>query len=185
MRENPEYKPRTLKKTATGNDEPSPEEKTPGDASINAEDDQIQTVGNNEQGIDISSSEDLWTVPSDVLVRHHGVPRTQPFSLNEPGLSNPIPIKYIDVMRRMGTGLDNAHERQIGGTPRAHRRQSEGSAKAERRQSEGRAQAPPKHTPSTPQAHPKHTPSTPQAQPRHSPGTAQAQPKHSPSIAHA
>ena len=39
-----------------------------------------------------------------------GAPRT---SLNEPDLKVPIPIKYIDVMRRTETKLDSEHEKQI------------------------------------------------------------------------
>lgn len=78
--EDPEYKPPVLRRRAGGNAEPIPiEDETAVEHGLPPPD----AVGNDELGIDPSSAEDLWTRTSDVIIRHHRVPRTKLFLLSE------------------------------------------------------------------------------------------------------
>ena len=102
---------RRLRRKASGNVEPPQESQAIEDANVTRNDEPTAAVGNDDQGVNPASNEDLWTITSDILIRHHRFPRTQLFSLSESGLDTPIPIKHIDVMRRTETDLDNAHEK--------------------------------------------------------------------------
>jgi len=56
-------------------------------------------------------SRDSWTVTNDVLIRHHKSPRMKLFEPKED--DTPIPIKFLDVMRRTHTNLEDKSESTI------------------------------------------------------------------------
>lgn len=47
---------------------------------------------------------DYWTLTGDVLIIHHLKPRLKLFEPKEGSL--PIPLKYLDIVRRTRTDLD-------------------------------------------------------------------------------
>ena len=58
-----------------------------------------------------SPGEDTWTITADVLIRHHITPRIKLFVPTEANC--PLPLKYIDVLRKTTTDIDEAAEAQI------------------------------------------------------------------------
>ena len=93
-----------MRRKAGGNADPIPME----DEQMPAYDEPVpDAVGNDEPGIDLASVGDIWALNSDVIIRHHRVPRTKLFSLHEEGISVPIPVRYVDVMRRTEMDLDD------------------------------------------------------------------------------
>ncbi len=58
-----------------------------------------------------TQQEDFWTVTSDALVRHHKTQRTELYVPTEQ--DSPIPLKYIDVIRRTQTDHETLAERTI------------------------------------------------------------------------
>jgi len=64
-------------------------------------------------GADAPASEDLdfWTVNDDVVIRHHRTPRTKLYVPEESTF--PIPLKYLDILRRTCTDISDKAESQI------------------------------------------------------------------------
>ena len=60
---------------------------------------------------DALAAQDFWTIRHDVLIRTHRAPRVKMFSLSED--TCPVPLRYVDVMRRTETDLEDLAERQI------------------------------------------------------------------------
>ena len=58
-----------------------------------------------------TETKDFWTVSGDLLVRHHRTPRLELFIPTED--LSPIPLKYIDVLRRTETDLESQEEKTI------------------------------------------------------------------------
>ena len=54
---------------------------------------------------------DFWSVSDDCLIIHHVKERETLYVPDE--ASCPIPLKYLDVMRRTHTGLESAEESKI------------------------------------------------------------------------
>ena len=64
-------------------------------------------------GVD-PENRDYWTFNGDVLVRHHVSPRLTLFDISKHSTEDlPIPLKYIDVMRRTSTDSEAAGETLI------------------------------------------------------------------------
>ena len=82
-------------------DKPTEEANPEADPSGSAEGDPVQAVG--EEG--------FWSFPGDTVIRHHVNPRTTLFVPTDEDC--PIPVKYIDVMRRTYTDLDTMAENTI------------------------------------------------------------------------
>ena len=61
---------------------------------------------------DIATSErDFWTCTKQVLIRHHQIPRTKTYVPTED--TCPIPLKYLDIMRKTETNLEHLGESEI------------------------------------------------------------------------
>ena len=54
---------------------------------------------------------DYWTVTSVLVIRHHRRPRTHLYVPSDS--ESPIPLKYIDVLRKTTTDLDDYKEKEI------------------------------------------------------------------------
>jgi hypothetical protein len=82
-------------------DKPTEEANPEANPNGSAEGDPVQAVG----------EADFWSFPGDTVIRHHVNPRTTLFVPSDEDC--PIPVKYIDVMRRTYTDLDTMAENTI------------------------------------------------------------------------
>lgn len=60
---------------------------------------------------EIKLEPDTWSITDDLLIRHHNTPRTKLFMPDE--IECPLPLKYLDILRRTETDSDYQVERTI------------------------------------------------------------------------